>query len=53
MRRHDALCDVIFNVLLVDNVNCRKEQRCNSNNNMRHSNVFHPDFEQGLPTYLI
>ena len=30
MRRHDALCDVIFNVLLVDNVNCRKEQQTHS-----------------------
>ena len=51
-RRHDAFCDVIFNALLVDNVNCRKVQRCNSNYNMRPGDVYHPDFEQGLPTYF-
>ena len=51
-RHHDALCDVIFNALLVDNVNCQKEQICNSNNNTRPGDVFHPDFEQGLLAYF-
>ena len=28
IRRHDALCDVIYHALLQDNTGCRKEQRC-------------------------
>ena len=27
-------------------------QSWNSNNNMKPGDVFHPDFEQGLPTYF-
>ena len=28
IRRHDALCDVIYHALLQDNTGCRKEQQC-------------------------
>ena len=51
-KRHDALCDVIFNSVLVDNHDCKKEQRCNSHNNARPGDVFHPDFLQGRAAYF-
>ena len=52
IRRHDTLSDVLFHALLVDNANCRKEQRCSSDNSTRPGDVFHPDFDQGRPTYF-
>ena len=52
IRRHDTLSDVLFHALLVDNANCRKEQRCSSDNSRRPGDVFHPDFDQGRPTYF-
>ena len=51
-RRHDALWDIFLHALLVDNVNCRREQQCSPDTNMPPSDVFHPDFEQGSPTYF-
>ena len=49
---HEVLCDVILHALPVDSANHRKEQRCSSDNSMRPCDVFHSDFEQGLPTYF-
>ena len=40
IRRHDTLSDVLFHALLVDNANCRKEQRCSSDNSTRPDDVF-------------
>ncbi|XP_062518972.1 uncharacterized protein LOC134194086 [Corticium candelabrum] len=51
-KRHDTLCDVIFNTVLVDNRDCKKEQRCNSHNNARPGDVFHPDVLQGRAAYF-
>ena len=51
-RRHDALCNVLYHALLVDNGNCRKEQRCNTNTCARPGDIFHPDFEQCRATYF-
>ena len=51
-RRHDALCDVLFYALLVDNGNYRKGQRCNTDTCARQGDIFHPDFEQGYATYF-
>ena len=51
-KRHDGLCDVIFNTLLVDDSRCRHEQRCNSTSDMRPGDIFHPNFRHGLPTYF-
>ena len=51
-RRHDALCDVLFHALLVDNGNCREEQCCNTNTCTRLGDIFHSDFEQGCVTYF-
>ena len=36
----------------MDNGNCRKEQRCNTDTCVRPSDSFHPDFEQGCATYF-
>ena len=52
VKRHDSLCDVIFNTLLVDDSRCRREQRCNSTSDMRPGDIFHPNFQHGLPTYF-
>ena len=52
IRRHDAICDVFLHALSVDNANCRREQRCTADNQSRPGDVFHPDFEQGSPTYF-
>ena len=30
IRRHDALCDIVFHALLQDNSGCKREQRCGS-----------------------
>ena len=42
-KRHDALCDIIFHTVLVDNHDCKREQRCNSQNNTRPGDVYHPE----------
>ena len=36
----------------MDNGNCRKEQRCNTDTCARPSDIFHPAFEQGCATYF-
>ena len=51
-RRHNALADVVFEALLSDNANCRREQRLCGDSNARPGDVYHPDFERGRPTYL-
>ena len=51
-KRHNALCDVLFNALLVDDSRCRREMRCDSTSVARPGDIFHLDFERGLPTYF-
>ena len=51
-KRHNALCDVLFNALLVDDSRCRREMRCDSTSEAMPGDINHPDFEQGLPTYF-
>ena len=48
-KRHDALCKVVYNALLTDNSRCRREARCSSSKETRPGDVYHPDFERGLP----
>ncbi len=48
----DALCDVIFHWLLLDNSNVRREQRCSSHSMTRPGDVLHPDFSLGKPAYF-
>ena len=52
IRRHDALCDVIYHALLQDNTGCRKEQRCAGSQLDRPGDVLHPDFVHGKPAYF-
>ena len=52
IKRHDALCDVIFHWLLLDNFNVRREQRCSSHSMTRPGDVFHPDFSLGKAAYF-
>ena len=52
IRRHDALCDVIYHALLQDNTGCRKEQRCAGSRLDRPGDVFHPDFVHGKPAFF-
>ena len=51
IRRHDALCDIVFHALLQDNSGCKREQRCGSSLD-RPGDVFHPDFLYGKPAYF-
>ena len=51
IRRHDAICDVIWHALLQDHSGCKKEQRCSTDLD-RPGDVFHPDFEFGKPAYF-
>ena len=51
IRRHDAICDVIWHALIQDNSGCKKEQRCSTD--LDHpGDVFHPDFQFGKPAYF-
>ena len=51
IRRHNALCDVVFHALLQDNSGCKREQRCGSSLD-RPGDVYHPDFLYGKPAYF-
>ena len=48
-KRHNALCDVLFNALWWMIL---REMRCDSISEARPGDIFHPDFERGLPTYF-
>ena len=51
IRRHDAICDVIWHALVQDNSSCKKEQCCGTD--LDHpGDVFHPDFQFGRPAYF-
>ena len=52
IERHDVLCDTLFHTLLVDDSRCRREQRCTTTSNSRPGDIFHPNFQCGLPTYF-
>ena len=52
-RRHDALCDVLFHALLVDNGNCRKEQRCNTDTCARLGDIFILTLNKAVPPILM
>ena len=52
IKRHNALCDIVFNALLLDDSRCHREMRCSTTSESRPGDVFHPDFEKGLPAYF-
>ena len=43
-RRYNALCDIIWHALLIDNKAARREQTCSSNSKACPSDIFHPDY---------
>ena len=51
IRRHDALCDIVFHALLQDNSDCEREQRCGSRLD-RPGDVYHPDYLYVKPAYF-
>lgn len=52
IRRHDALRDILFQVLSQDNSSTRREQRIQGDSQDRPGDIFHPDFSSGNPTYF-
>ena len=46
-RRHNALAEVIFQGLLVENRAVMREMRCNGSTESRPGDAFHPDFLEG------
>ena len=52
IKHHDALSEVVWHTLLMDNKGALREQRCGTNNNNRPGDVFHPDFSFGKPGYF-
>ena len=51
IRRHDAICDLLWHALVQDHSGCKKELRCGAD--LDHSgDVFHPDFKFGKSVYL-
>ena len=42
-KRHNAMCDVLFNALLVDDSRCRREMRRDSTSEARPGDIFHLD----------
>ena len=51
-KRHDGLSEVVYNALLTGDSRCRREARCSSSNQTRPGDVYHPDFDRGLPAYF-
>ena len=51
-RHHNALCDIIWHALLIDNKAARREQTCSSNSKARPGNIFHPDIVDGRPAFF-
>ena len=52
IRRHDALCGIIWHALLQDNSNATREQRATGDSQRRPGDVYHPDFFDGCPTFF-
>ena len=52
IRRHNALCDLIYYALLEDNSDVRKEQKVSGESAARPGDIFHPDFYNDHPTYF-
>ena len=52
IRRHNALCDIIYYALLEDSADVRREQGVSGESASRPGDVFHPDFHNDRPTYF-
>ena len=47
IKRHNAISEVIWHALLVDDRDSKREQKCGGESNNRPGDVFHPDFLEG------
>ena len=52
IRRHDALCNIVYHALSQDNSSVRREERIWGESRDRPGDIFHPDFDDGHPTYF-
>ena len=52
IKRHNAISEVIWHALLVDNRDSKREQKCGGESNNRRGDVFHPDFLEGRPAFF-
>ena len=52
IRRHDALCTILWHALSQDNPDVRREQRCSGNSQSRPGDIYHPDYTDGKPTFF-
>ena len=52
IRRHNSLCELVFEALLIDNPGTKREIHCSSDDNSRPGDIFHPDFAQGKGAYF-
>ena len=50
--RHNALRDVIYHALKLDNQNVKIEQRVNGDSNTRPGDIYHPDFDNGKQCFF-
>ena len=51
-RRHDALPDVVWHALEVDNKEAKIERRCCGDSRSRPGDIYHPDFLNGTPAFF-
>ena len=51
IRRHNALCDLIYYALLEDNSDVQKEQKVSGESAARPDDIFHPDFYNDHPYF--
>ena len=53
IRRHNALRDVIYHALKLDNQNVKIEQRVNGDSNTRPGDIYHPDLDNGKQCFFL
>ena len=51
LKRHNALCDILWYALLSDNNSCRREQNCSANHQSCPGDIYHPHFLSGNPAF--
>ena len=52
MKRHNALCDIMWHALLSDSKSSRREQNGSANHQSRPGDIYHPDFLNGNPAFM-
>ena len=52
MRRHNALCELVFEALGIDNPGTKQEICCSSEDNSRPGDIVHPNFAHSNGAYF-